>query len=189
MSIDPKPKNVTFFETVTVHEFKPYLEKNKTDDEFFAAYISCLEKENVLLTSTISLFEKNRRQLELLDQNYDLYVLNMTRTKTLEIYKMISDIVKTENERLSDLNDILDSTVDKPRRETVVKAIEVAKRFITIIGQQQDKWLRAADIKELDEKNNLPSQASPFAHLRQVQSLNPGTKRFRLFTNKLGQNN
>jgi len=189
MSIDLKPKKVTFFETVTAHEFEPYLEKNKKDDEFFAAYISCLEEENVLLNSTISLFEKNRGQLELLDKNYDLYVLNMTRTKTLEIYKMISDMVKTERKRLSYLNDILDSTVEEERKQTVVKAIEVAKRFITIIGQQQDKWLRAADIKELDEKNNLPSQASPFAHLRKVQSLNPRMKRFRLFTNEFGKNN
>ena len=189
MSIDLNPKKVTFFQTVTAYEFEPYLEKDKTDDEFFSAYISCLEEENFLLTSTISLFEKNQAQLELLDKNYDLYVLNMTRTKTLEIYKMISDMVKTEELRLSDLNDILDSTIDKPRTQTVLKAIEVAQRFITIIRHQQNKWLRAADIKELDEKKDLPSQASPFSNLLEVESFQPNTKRFRLFTNQIGKNN
>ena len=189
MSIHPNPKKVSFYETVTAYEFEPYLERDKTDDEFYATYASDLEQENLILSSTTSLFEKNQDQLELLDKNYDLYILNMTRTKTLEIHKMISDLVKTEELRLSDLNDILDSTIDKPRKETVVKAIEVAQKFISIIRFHQDRWLRAADIKELDEKKELASQASPFSNLLEVESFQPNTKRFRLFTNEFGKKN
>lgn len=184
MSIDVKSKKVTFLETVTVREFEPYLTKNKTDDQFFATYESQLEEENALVSSTLALFEENQVHLDLLDRNYDLYAHNMSRKEIVEIHKMIRHLVKKEHQRLSCLYDILDSTIDSPRIETIEKAIQVATRFIAAATRHERNWLRAADMKELEDKNFLPYQGTPFTRLVQVESLEPNSKRYRLFTNQ-----
>lgn len=169
--------------TTKVHLFERHLERGKRDDEFWENYELALLQEDKILKATLSLFQSTKAQLELLNKNYFLYAHQKTRTETLEIYKMISNMVVAEKLRLSTLNDILDSTIDKPRKEIVANAIKVAKRFIKIISYHQDRWLRAADIKELDEKGDLPSPANPFARLKQVESFEPRTRRYRLFTN------